>query len=39
MIDAACKFNRKVTVVGRSMVNVVNVAIELGYLNVPRVLW
>lgn len=36
VIDAACKFNRKVTVVGRSMVNVVNVAIELGYLNVPE---
>ncbi len=36
VIDAACKFNRKVTVVGRSMVNVVNVAMELGYLNVPE---
>jgi len=34
-IDAAAKFNRKVTVVGRSMMNVVNVAMELGYLNVP----
>lgn len=36
IIDAAHKFNRKVTVVGRSMVNVVNVAMELGYLNVPE---
>jgi ribonuclease J len=36
IIDAAAKFGRKVTVVGRSMVNVVNVAIELGYLNVPE---
>lgn len=36
VIDAAAKFGRKVTVVGRSMVNVVNVAIELGYLNVPE---
>ena len=36
IIDAAYKFNRKVTVVGRSMVNVVNVAMELGYLNVPE---
>lgn len=36
VIDASCKFNRKVTVVGRSMVNVVKVAMELGYLNVPE---
>ncbi len=36
VIDAAFKFGRKVTVVGRSMVNVVNVAMELGYLNVPE---
>jgi ribonuclease J len=35
VISAAQKFNRKVSVVGRSMVNVVNVAMELGYLNVP----
>jgi ribonuclease J len=36
IIDAAYKFNRKVAVSGRSMVNVVNVATELGYLNIPR---
>ena len=36
VINAAIKFGRKVTVVGRSMVNVVNVAMELGYLNVPE---
>lgn len=36
IIDAAHKFNRKVSVSGRSMVNVVNVALELGYLNVPE---
>lgn len=36
VIDASCKFNRKVAVVGRSMVNVVKVATELGYLNVPE---
>jgi ribonuclease J len=36
VINAAGKFGRKVTVVGRSMVNVVNVAMELGYLNVPE---
>lgn len=36
VIDASVKFGRKVAVCGRSMVNVVNVAIELGYLNVPE---
>jgi ribonuclease J len=36
VINAAGKFNRKVTVVGRSMVNVVNAARELGYLNIPE---
>lgn len=35
VINAAAKHNRKVCVSGRSMVNVVNVATELGYLNVP----
>ncbi len=35
IIDAAYKFNRKVAVSGRSMSNVVNVASELGYLNIP----
>lgn len=34
VIDAACHYKRKVAVVGRSMVNVVQVAQELGYLNV-----
>ncbi|NLK87780.1 MAG: ribonuclease J [Clostridiaceae bacterium] len=36
VINAAAKFGRKVTVVGRSMINVVGVAMELGYLNVPE---
>ena len=36
VINASYKFNRKVAVVGRSMVNVVNVATELGYLTVPE---
>jgi len=36
VINASYKFERKVTVVGRSMVNVVKVATELGYLNVPE---
>ncbi|MCE5287061.1 MAG: ribonuclease J [Pelosinus sp.] len=35
-IDTACKYKRKVCVLGRSMVNVVNIAMELGYLMVPE---
>lgn len=35
-IDAAIDYNRKVCVVGRSMVQVVSVARELGYLEVPE---
>ena len=35
IINTAEKFNRKVAVSGRSMVNVVAVATELGYLNIP----
>ncbi|RKD27913.1 ribonuclease J [Caminicella sporogenes] len=35
IINAAYRFNRKIAVSGRSMVNVVNVAIDLGYLNIP----
>lgn len=34
VIDAACHYKRKVAVVGRSMVNVVQIAQDLGYLNV-----
>mgnify|MGYP000108330203 CR=1 FL=1 len=36
IIDAAVRFGRKVALSGRSMINVANVAIELGYLNVPE---
>lgn len=36
VIDAAVFYKRKVAVIGRSMVNVVNIAIELGYLNAPE---
>ncbi|ADL07983.1 ribonuclease J [Thermosediminibacter oceani] len=36
VIDAAFKFGRKVAVVGRSMVNVVNIALNLGYLSIPK---
>lgn len=36
IIDSAHKFNRKVAVIGRSMVNVVKTASELGYLDIPK---
>jgi ribonuclease J len=36
VINAAVSYGRKVAIVGRSMVNVVNVAMELGYLTVPE---
>lgn len=36
IINTAEKFNRKVAVSGRSMINVVNVATELGYLEIPE---
>ena len=36
IIDSAVKFNRKVAVFGRSMVNVMGKGIELGYLKVPE---
>lgn len=36
VVETAVKYNRKVAVIGRSMVNVVNIAMELGYLNVPE---
>lgn len=35
-IDTACKYRRKVAVLGRSMINVVNIALELGYVSVPE---
>jgi ribonuclease J len=36
VIDAADSMNRKVALIGRSMVNVVTIAKELGYLRVPE---
>ena len=36
VVDTAVKYDRKVAVIGRSMVNVVNIAKELGYLKVPE---
>ena len=35
IVDYAVKYKRKVAVSGRSMVNVVSIATELGYLKVP----
>lgn len=35
-ISAAAKYNRKVAIVGRSMLNTVNIATELGYLKLPK---
>ncbi len=35
VVDACVKYGRKLVVSGRSMVNVMTKAIELGYLNVP----
>ncbi len=36
IVNASQKFCRKVAVVGRSMINTVNVATELGYLTIPE---
>ena len=36
IINSACTFGRKVVVEGRSMVNILSIAQELGYLNVPQ---
>lgn len=36
IVNAAVKFDRKIAICGRSMVNVVNVAMKLGYMNVPE---
>ena len=36
IIDEAARCNRKVAVSGRSMLNVVSIASELGYLKVPK---
>ena len=36
IINSACKIGRKVVVEGRSMVNIISIAQELGYLNVPQ---
>lgn len=35
IVNSAVKYNRKVSVCGRSMINVINTAMELGYIDVP----
>lgn len=35
IINTACKYNRKVVVEGRSMVNIISVAREMEYLKIP----
>lgn len=35
IINSAYKYDRKVVIEGRSMVNVITIAAELGYLNIP----
>lgn len=36
IINCAEQYGRKIAVFGRSMINVINTAIELGYLNAPK---
>lgn len=36
IVNSAAKYGRKVSVCGRSMVNMINTAMELGYINVPK---
>lgn len=36
IINSAYKYGRKVVVEGRSMVNIISTALELGYLNIPE---
>ena len=35
IVNSAVKYNRKVSVCGRSMINVIKTAMELGYIDVP----
>lgn len=36
VFDSALKYNRKVAITGRSMVNNIDIAFQLGYLNFPQ---
>ena len=36
VINTAAKYGRKVAIEGRSMINIINIATELGYIDVPK---
>ena len=36
IVDSAVKYNRKVAIIGRSMLNAVKTSIELEYLDIPE---
>ena len=36
IVDTAWRFGRKIAVSGRSMINVVTIAVEMGYLKIPK---
>lgn len=36
VVDCAISYGRKICFIGRSMINVTTVAMDLGYLNIPR---
>lgn len=36
VIDTAHRYGRKVAIQGRSMVNIINIATELGYIEIPK---
>lgn len=36
VVDSATKYKRKVAVIGRSMENVVDIAVKLGYMKIPK---
>ena len=36
VIDTAIKYRRRVAILGRSMVNVVNISLEMGYIHAPE---
>ncbi len=36
VVDAACTFEKKLAIIGRSMINVIGIGRELGYLHIPE---
>ncbi len=36
VIDTASKYDRKVAIEGRSMIDIINIATELSYINIPK---